>query len=109
MNISRAFPAFGVGFAAYYCPAFLYNWPAFTYFPAINEWHLGKVAAGENTGPPMYWFGWMFYAALVGIALMIVTLILPEKVTEKLWAVASWAAPLAAILWLAYEGRHWFQ
>ena len=38
--MERAFPAFALGFAAYYGAAFEFNsgyWPAFTYYPAVNE------------------------------------------------------------------------
>jgi hypothetical protein len=108
MNFARALPAFGIGFAAFYAPAFQYNWPMFTYFPAINMWQWGFAAQTDETGPPMYWYGWMAYAALVGIALILLTLLLPARVSDRVLSVLCWLVPLGAIVFLGYESRHWF-
>lgn len=104
----RAIPAFAFGFAAFYAPAFQFNWPAMTYFPAIDSWRWGLVAQTDMTGPPMYWYGWITYSVLCGLALAVLSLLLPAKLTEKAWAVLAWLGPLAAIGFLAYQSRHWF-
>jgi dolichol kinase len=107
-GMERAFPAFATGFAAFYVPAFQYNWAALTYFPALNQWYFGIVPATDSSGPPMYWYGWIVYAILAGIALALVSLLFPARFTAPAWAILSWGAPLTAICVLAYEGRHWF-
>jgi hypothetical protein len=108
MSISRAFPAFGIGFAAFYAPAFQYNWPMFTYFPALNTFHWGLVAMNEESGPPMFWYGWVAYAVLVGLALSVITLLLPQRITDPVLAVLCWLVPLGAIAFIGYESRGWF-
>ena len=108
MNISRALPAFGIGLAVFYVPAFQYNWPMFTYFPAINTFHWGVVEMSEVTGPPMFWYGWIAYGVLVGLGACLITLLLPQRITDRVLSVLCWLVPLAAIIFMAYEGRHWF-
>jgi hypothetical protein len=106
--MGRALPAFAAGFGIFYVLAFQFNWPAVTYFPALNLWRWGLVNPTEMTGPPMYWYGWMIYSALTGLVLGGIALLLPARMLEKAWTVLCWAAPLGAIVALAYEGRHWF-
>ena len=107
-GMERFLPAFAVGFAVYYALAFEYNWPMFTYFPAIDEWHWGLVLGSDDRGPPMHWYGWMAYAAVTGAVLGGLSLLLPSRQTENIWAVLCWAVPLGAILFLAYVERQFF-
>ena len=106
--MERALPAFAAGTAVFYVLAFAYNLTPFTYFPALNEWHWGVVGGSDELGPPMFWYGWLLYSALAGLAAGLVALFLPTKLTEKPWAVLVWLVPLGAIFYMAYEGRHWF-
>src|SRR5258708_36707522 len=61
---SRAFPAFAIGFALYYAPAYSFTgatssftWPLFTYFPAVAMWRWGLVPGSDTIGPPLGWIG----------------------------------------------------
>lgn len=58
-------------FAVAFLPAYFYfmgnNIALFTYFPQTMEFRLGTVKMLES-GPGMTWYGWMGYAALVGLA-----------------------------------------
>lgn len=109
--MERAFPAFAFGFAAYYGAAFTLNsayWPAFTYYPAVNEfiWFFGL--GNDDIGPPMHWYGWMVNASLAGAALGAIALILPAKLIEKAWPTLAWAGPLAGMAYMLYADRLFF-
>ena len=112
---SRALPAFAIGFALYYAPAYSFtgatssfSWPLFTYFPEIDQWRWGLVAGSDTSGPPMWWYGWIAAAALVGLAFAVIALLLPERATEKLWSAAIWVVPIAAFAFLWNWERVWF-
>ena len=112
---SRAFPAFAIGFAAYYAPAYsftgansTFTWPLFTYFPEIDQWRWGLVPGNDTIGPPMWWYGWIASAALVGLVCAVIALLLPERATEKLWSTAVWIAPIIAFAFLWNWERVWF-
>ena len=106
--MERAFAATAASFAVFYVLAFRFNWAMFTYFPALDEWHWGVVPGGPDVGPPMYWYGWIAYGILVAAAAGGLALLVPARATAKLWPAAAWAVPLAAMAYMAYEGRHWF-
>jgi hypothetical protein len=36
-----------------------WNWPLFTYHPAVNHLDLFRVPGVPEDGPPMFWFGWL--------------------------------------------------
>jgi hypothetical protein len=112
---TRAFPAFAVGFAAYYAPAYCFtggtstfSWPLFTYFPAVEEWHWFLVPGSDTLGPPMWWYGWIASATLVGLAAAVIALLLPERATAKLWTTLVWTVPILAFVFLANWELVWF-
>jgi len=112
---SRAFPAFAVGFAAFYAPAYCFtggnstfNWPLFTYFPAIDMWRWGLVPGSDETGPPMWWYGWIGSAVIVGLIAALIALLLPPRATENFWKTAIWVVPLAAFVFLFNWELVWF-
>ncbi|MEY4879759.1 MAG: hypothetical protein RJB62_1228 [Pseudomonadota bacterium] len=110
-TMARAFPAFAVGFTIYYAIAFEYNCcylPAFTYYPAINEFVPFFATGNDEIGPPMHWYGWMVNAALAGAALAVISLLLPAKATEKAWGVLAWAVPLVGMGAMVYFDRLFF-
>ena len=111
----RAFPAFAAGFALYYAPAYCFtganssfSWPLFTYFPAINEWRWGLVPGNDDIGPPMWWYGWIVSAVIVGLIFAVIALLLPERVTMKLWSLLVWLVPIGAFLFLINYELVWF-
>lgn len=112
---SRAFPAFAIGFALYYAPAYSFtggdssfSWPLFTYFPEIDQWNWGLVARSDETGPPMWWYGWIASAFLVGLVFAAIATLLPEKTTEKPWSVAIWVVPVLMFAFLLNWELSWF-
>nr|TFG55399.1 MAG: hypothetical protein E4H34_00580 [Hyphomicrobiales bacterium] len=109
--MERAFPAFALGFAAFYACAFEFNsgyLPAFTYYPAVNEfvWFFGL--GSDEIGPPMHWYGWMVNATLAGAVLAALSQLLPVKIVEKAWPVVAWAGPLAGMAFMIYADRFFF-
>jgi hypothetical protein len=111
---SRALPAFAVGFALFYAPAYnftggnsTFSWPLVTYFPAADPpfWAFGLVPGSDTLGPPMWWYGWILSATIVGLIAAGISLLLPEK---KFWQTAVWAVPIAAFIFLFNWELVWF-
>jgi hypothetical protein len=50
---------FGIAYAILYTLFERWNWPLFTYHPAINQLDLFKEAGKPEDGPPMFWYGWV--------------------------------------------------
>ncbi len=50
---------FGIAFAIIYTLVERWNWPLFTYHPAVNHLDLFRVPGGAEDGPPMFWYGWL--------------------------------------------------
>jgi hypothetical protein len=108
MNVSRVFPVFTVAYALVYALAVQYNWPLFSYFPILGQFRPGLVAAAKDTGPAMYWYGWMATSAIAGVAVSIVALIAP-RIAEKLPSALTWLVPLVAIAWTTWvTAKIWF-
>jgi hypothetical protein len=102
---ARALAGFGLGFAVYYAIAFEYNccWlPAFTYYPAVNEFIWGFGTGNDEIGPPMHWYGWMVNAVWAGLVLGGVAALLPASLTAKAWSILVWAGPLAAMAFMVH-------
>jgi hypothetical protein len=59
---------FGIAFAILYTVFERWNWPLFTYHPAVGKLDFWMQRARSGEGPPMYWYGWLalaFPAALL--------------------------------------------
>jgi hypothetical protein len=104
----RAFViAFAAVYAAAYYVALYYNWPLFSYGPAVGEWTLFNHAASD--GPTMYWYGWIATSAIVAaIAGGIVAAALSENLRVRLWSGFAWLLPLCAIVAIAYLLKGYF-
>lgn len=112
---TRALPAFAIGFAIYYAPAYAFtganssfSWPLFTYFPEIDAWRWGLVPGNDTVGPPMWWYGWIAAATLVGLVFAGIAMLLPEKPLAKTWPMAIWAVPVVAFVFLLNWELSWF-
>jgi hypothetical protein len=85
-----------------------FNWALFSYFPILGKLRFGLVAASRDTGPAMYWYGWIATSALGAIAVCVVALMLP-RMGEKLWPTLSWAVPVMAMAWTTWvTAKIWF-
>ena len=116
--IARAFPAFAIGFALFYAPAYsftggnsTFSWPLFTYFPSVGDYgelHWLLVPGSDTLGPPMWWYGWIASATFVGLVFAIIAMLLPGKAIERILASLVWIVPILAFVFLANWERAWF-
>ncbi|HEY6259552.1 MAG TPA: hypothetical protein VIY51_27570 [Xanthobacteraceae bacterium] len=60
---------FGIAYAILYTLFERWNWPLFTYHPAVNHLDLFRAPGVPEDGPPMFWYGWV---VLSGIAAAVV-------------------------------------
>lgn len=108
MNLTRAFPAFSATWGFFYCLAFHYSSAAFTYYPLIGEFRWGNIPATEDTGPAMFWYGWILTATIGAAIVGILSLAVPNSVRAKIWPGFTWVLAVAAFIWVTYLGREWF-
>jgi hypothetical protein len=112
---ARAFPAFAIGFALFYAPGYAFtgntsmvSWPLFTYFPAIDQWKWLLVTGNDNSGPPMWWYGWIASAVIVGLVFALISLALPERAIRNVLATLVWIVPICAFIFLLNWELSWF-
>ena len=109
---SPKFKAFATTFSisgpVIYCLVQYFNYPLFTYWPAVRRiaWGFGPPSAAE--GPNMLWYGWSITTVLIAGALGIVAMILPETVTRKLPLWLVWLLPILAIPYVVYSLMPWW-
>jgi len=54
---------FGISFAIIYTVFERFNWPLFTYVPAVGSLHFWVYQTKSGEGPPMFWYGWLTLSA----------------------------------------------
>jgi hypothetical protein len=59
---------FGIAFAIIYTLFERWNWPLFTYHPAVNRFDLFREVGIPEDGPPMFWYGWLVLSAIAATA-----------------------------------------
>ena len=104
MSVRSRFGVFSITFAAVYSAvyyvALYYNWPLFSYGPAVGEWTFFNHAA--SAGPTMYWYGWIVTAAIAGAGVGLIASYLPGNIGSRLWPGLAWLVPVCAIAAIAY-------
>jgi hypothetical protein len=55
---------FGIAYAILYTFFERWNWPLFTYHPAVNRLDLFRAPGIPEDGPPMFWYGWVVAVAI---------------------------------------------
>jgi hypothetical protein len=109
---SPKFKAFATTFSisgvVIYCLVQYFNYPLFTYWPAVRRfaWGFGPPSAAE--GPNMLWYGWSVTTILIAGALGIIAMILPEPITKKLPLWLVWLLPILAIPYVIYSLMPWW-
>jgi hypothetical protein len=109
---SAKFKTFAVTFAlagtVIYLLCLQFNWPLFTYHPAVNrvEWGWGPGRSGE--GPAMYWYGWTATTLIVGAIVSFLATLLPESTAKKIPLLLVWLLPILAIPYLIWDLRQWW-
>jgi hypothetical protein len=110
---SRKFKAFAVIFSisgpVVYCLIQYFNYPLFTYWPAVHRFAWGFGPPSADDGPNMLWYGWSVTTILIAAALGILATALPEQTIRKipLWLV--WLLPVLAIPYIVYSLMPWWR
>jgi len=109
---SARFKTFAITFAitgtVIYLLCLQFNWPLFTFHPAVSrfEWGWGPSRSGE--GPAMYWYGWTATTIIAGAIVSFLVSLLPESMTKKIPLILVWLLPILAIPYLIYDLRSWW-
>jgi hypothetical protein len=86
---------FGIALPILYTLFERWNWPLFTYHPAVDRWNFWVNQAPPEDGPPMFWYGWV---ALSAIAACVLGLIATRVSISWLQRVTVFCCVLA-VLW----------
>ena len=109
---STKFRTFAVTFAlagtVTYLLCLQFNWPLFTYHPAVNrfEWGWGPNKSGE--GPAMHWYGWTATTLLASAVVGLLAALLPESVARRIPLILVWLLPILAVPYLIWDLRQWW-
>ncbi|MCC6776990.1 MAG: hypothetical protein IT537_10195 [Hyphomicrobiales bacterium] len=109
---SEKFKAFAVAFAVggtlTYLMCLHFNWPLFTYHPAVNrvEWFWGPAKSGE--GPAMYWYGWTATTIVAAAILGFFATLVPAHVNKKIHMMLVWLLPILSVPYLIWDLRQWW-
>ncbi len=94
---------FSLAAATGYTLAYYFNWSLLVYYPVVNELHL--VRQGRADGFPIFYYGWVATAVVIGAVAACVT---PRSWLKRLPFDLSWIVTIVMIVAaLTYEKR-WF-
>jgi hypothetical protein len=109
---SAKFKAFATTFSisgtVVYCLIQYFNYPLFTYWPAVRRIAWGFGPPGPDIGPNMLWYGWSVTTILIAGALGLIAMILPAHLTKKLPLWLVWLLPILAIPYVVYSLMPWW-
>lgn len=109
---SSRFKAFATTFSisgpVVYCLIQYFNFPLFTYWPAVGRFAWGYGAQSSAYGPNMLWYGWTITTLLIASALGVAAMFTPEHIIKKipLWLV--WLFPILSIPYVVYSLMVWW-
>jgi hypothetical protein len=86
---------FGIAYAILYTLFERWNWPLFTYHPAVDRWDLFKNAGVPEDGPPMFWYGWVVLATICATAIGAIATLVPTRWLQR----ATVFCCVLAVLW----------
>lgn len=104
----RTLPAFSIGAVIGYFLVMGFGLSPFIYYPLTGEFHLTRH---EGIGPPMFFYGWLVYAALIGLAAAGLAALLPQRISLLLagrLSALSWLMPIGVTLCILYFLRNYF-
>ena len=79
------------------------NWTLATYHPIQRLWQFGKAAPLGGGSPAMYWYGFVFTAALGALVVAGLAALLPDKFMERVpWLSLTWVVTLGSIAYITY-------
>lgn len=100
--------AFAIGGTVMYLLCLIFNWPLFTYHPAVNRVELGWGPARSGEGPTMYWYGWTATTVIAGTIVGLIATLLPESTAKRIPLFLVWLLPFLAIPFLIWDLRQWW-
>src|SRR3984957_17089444 len=100
-NLKMFVITFGIAFAIIYTLFERWNWPLFTYHPAVNRFDLFRVVGVPEDGPPMFWYGWLVLSAIAATAVAAVATALPRQSLQRATVFFCVLAGLWPILYAA--------
>jgi hypothetical protein len=99
----RLAAVFAIAFAIIYAPTMDFNWTLATYHPLKGIWDWGKAAPLGGGSPAMYWYGFVFTAALGALVVTALAALIPDKLMERVpWATLTWVVTLCALAYVTY-------
>ena len=107
MSVTRAIPVFSVVFLVVYATVMYFNLAPFSYYPLVGKFASGVAPATQALGPAMYWYGWLTDALVVSVPVAFIVGFAPEKLSNRVAAIAPWLAILAVAFFL-WVLRTWF-
>ena len=60
-----------------------WNWPLFTYHPAVNHLDLFRAPGVPEDGPPMFWFGWLPATGIATAAVAAIATTFPAQTVQR--------------------------
>jgi hypothetical protein len=109
---SAKFRTFAITFAiagtVIYLLCLQFNWPLFTYHPAVNRVELWWGPSRSGEGPAMYWYGWTATSLIAGFVVSLLATLLPESTAKKIPLILVWLLPILAIPYLIWDLRQWW-
>jgi hypothetical protein len=94
---------FSLAASAGYTLTYYFNWPLIIYYPVVNELHV--VRQGPADGFPIFYYGWLATAVVIGgVAVWVTT----RRWARRLPLDLGWIVPIVMLIAaLTYEKR-WF-
>jgi hypothetical protein len=109
---SVKFKTFAVTFAVVgtltYFLCLQFDWPLFTYYPAVNRFEWGWGRSGSGEGVAMHWFGLIATTLIVGVSAGFLAILFSENVTKKIPLFLVWLLPILSIPYLIWHLRQWW-
>lgn len=89
----------------------LFKFPLITYFPATDEFFWGWKAFSEESGPAMYWYGWLLSAFICSVvpSLLITRLVKFSDKTLNLISHCTWIIVLLIIPFLVQSLKYYWK
>ena len=99
----RLAAVFAIAFAIIYAPTMDLNWTLATYHPIQGLWQFGKAPPLGGGSPAMYWYGFVFTAALGALVVTGLAALAPDKLMERVpWLSLTWVVTLCSITYITY-------
>src|SRR6266849_4007461 len=84
-------------------PAWFVSPTSWRSIPIQGIWQLGRVPPLGGGSPAMYWYGFVFTAALGALAMTAIASFIPDKLMDRVpWRSLTWLVPICAIIYIGY-------